>query len=649
MLKNVHLRSKLMLIGAISLIVPVLLIGYFSLRFAESGLSKIENEQLLGRAVAIAHEVDQVMKGESRFVSSLAAQSDLRDAVDAEINHGASGTGPTYRASRYLGALLSDTAVHYPYEGIVVARRDGEVVAASESKYENVSMADREYFKSALAGQSNFSTPSLNKVTGKPFVAVAAPIRDANGRPIGVVAGLMNLDFLHELMAGSAIGKTGYAYIVDADGLTIAHPVDANVFKLNIFQMAGMEAISHSVQSNASGVADYTYNGEPKSAGFARSETTGWHVVITLPMSEYLEASHAIRNIILIVALASLTISLLVFSLFSRGITTPLLKSIEFAGQVAEGNLSTKLDVARQDEIGKLADGLRQMTTRLQSIVSDVRSSAYNVESGARALSETAQMLSSGSSEQAASAEEVSASMEQMGSNIAQNADNAMQTEKISRQAARDAAESALVVEQTAGAMTEIASKTAIIEEIARQTNLLALNAAIEAARAGEHGKGFAVVASEVRKLAERSQAAAREIEQLSTSSVEVATRAGKMLRALVPSIQKTADLVQEISAASSEQSGGAEQINAALSQLDQVIQSNASASEEMASTSEELAAQSNQLIASMEYFRLEEVDAHEPGSQSRGITLLPERVGTQVAQHRASATALDDAAFESL
>jgi len=197
--------------------------------------------------------------------------------------------------------------------------------------------------------------------------------------------------------------------------------------------------------------------------------------------------------------------------------------------------------------------------------------------------------------------------MEQVVSNIKQNADNAQQTEKIALKAAQDAKEGGKAVTETVFAMKEIANKISIIEEIARQTNLLALNAAIEAARAGEHGKGFAVVATEVRKLAERSQTAAGEINKLSGSSVEVAEKAGEMLTRIVPDIQRTAELVSEINAASNEQNSGAEQINKAIQQLDKVIQQNASATEQMASTSEELSSQAEQLQDTIEFFKVEE------------------------------------------
>ncbi|BCG46497.1 Methyl-accepting chemotaxis sensor/transducer protein [Citrifermentans bremense] len=279
-------------------------------------------------------------------------------------------------------------------------------------------------------------------------------------------------------------------------------------------------------------------------------------------------------------------------------------KITDAAKEVSRGNLIVSLkERSAQDE---LIQALSAMVGKITDVVTEVKQAADNVASGSVQLSANAQSMSEGASQQAAAAEEASSSMEEMSANIRQNADNAMQTEKIAVKSAADAQEGGKAVAETVQAMKDIAGKISIIEEIARQTNMLALNAAIEAARAGEHGKGFAVVASEVRKLAERSQVAAGEISELSVSSVEVAERAGEMLAGILPDIQKTAELVQEINASSKEQDTGAQQINKAIQQLDQVIQQNASASEEMASTAEELSSQSAQLQSTIAFFRVD-------------------------------------------
>ena len=282
---------------------------------------------------------------------------------------------------------------------------------------------------------------------------------------------------------------------------------------------------------------------------------------------------------------------------------------VENLGRLSDGDLTIELQAERDDEIGLLVETVNKTVTKLKEIVTSVQDAADNVASGSQQLSAGSEQLSQGTTEQAAAAEQASSSTEEMNATIKQNADNAFQTEKIAIQSSADATESGKAVIEAVTAMKDIAGKISIIEEIARQTNLLALNAAIEAARAGEHGKGFAVVASEVRKLAERSQAAAGEISKLSTMSVEIAERAGSMLSKLVPDIHKTAELVQEISAASKEQAGGSSQIDAAIQQLNQVIQHNAGGAEEMASTAEELSSQAEQLQSTISFFKVADVD----------------------------------------
>ncbi len=304
---------------------------------------------------------------------------------------------------------------------------------------------------------------------------------------------------------------------------------------------------------------------------------------------------------------AAIFIALFICVFVVKSITRPLATAVCLLDQVAEGDLTHTAEVTSTDELGRMLEALNRMVGNLKRTVHDVTSAATNVATGSGEMSSTAEQLSQGSTEQAASAEETTSAMEEMAASVQQNADNARQTDKLASTAAADAKSSGEAVIRTVQAMKEVAEKINIIEEIARKTDLLALNAAVEAARAGEHGKGFAVVASEVRKLAERSQTAAAEINRLTSDGVKTAESAGQLLAKLVPDIRKTAELVREITAASSEQSTGATQINKAIQQLDQVIQQNASASEEMASTSEELASQADALQSAIGFFKLDD------------------------------------------
>jgi methyl-accepting chemotaxis protein len=343
--------------------------------------------------------------------------------------------------------------------------------------------------------------------------------------------------------------------------------------------------------------------------------------------------ANASRNMLLLL-LTSIAISIAVSFWIIQSISKSINNAMTAIKKVAEGDLTVDIVNTSKDEIGDLLDSFKVMVDKLKEVLTFVVTTSDNIAAASLQMSSTSQEMSQGTQEQAASAEQISSSMEEMASNIQQNTDNAQQTEKTAMKAAEDMQEGSRSVNQTVESMKKIAEKIGIIGEISRQTNLLALNAAVEAARAGDHGKGFAVVAAEVRKLAERSQGAAAEINELSSSSVSIADKSGRLLEQIVPNIQNTAKLVQEIAAASQEQNTGADQVNNAIQQFNKVIQQNAAGAEEIASSSEELAGQAEHLRETISFFK---IDKHQ---RSNGSSNGNHRAVKRATQHRGSATA---------
>lgn len=309
-------------------------------------------------------------------------------------------------------------------------------------------------------------------------------------------------------------------------------------------------------------------------------------------------------TVLLIFSVALLVYGLLLVRNIMRELGGEPKDAADIVRAIAGGDLSVRVATTTGDK-SSLLFNINVMVEQLADTITNVRSSADALASASEQVNATAQSLAKGASIQAASVEQTSAAIEEMSASIAQNNQSASVTDAMAQQSANDAARGGEAVSATVEAMQKIAERISVIDEIAYQTNLLALNAAIEAGRAGEHGRGFAVVASEVRKLAERSQIASQEISELAGSSVKRAELAGNLLEKMVPSIRKTADLVQEISIASSEQATGVSQINSAISQVGQTMQHNAAASEELSSTAEELSGQAIKLQEAMTFFLL--------------------------------------------
>ena len=471
-----------------------------------------------------------------------------------------------------------------------------------------------DYDQTARAWYSNtkkqsgilLTDPYLDMITKKLVVSVAGNVvSTTTGKPQGVVGIDLFITKVGEMIGSQKLSAKGDSFLVNAEGKYITNDRAEAILAEKIQDDPTLKSVADSILQNES-TFGYTPGGKYYYSS-VKLRSAAWFYVTYGPVSDIYAALWSFLLQLVIAGVLSLLVALVFVLLVARSLSRPIVGAVGVAAEISSGDLRSDIDamlLARSDEIGTLAAALQQMRENLSHVIEEVASAANQVAAGSQQLSSTAQQMSQGATEQASSVEEISSSMEQMTSNIKQNADNALQTEKIARQSAGAAEEGGRAVQATVSAMKEIASKIGIIEEIARSTNMLALNASIEAARAGEYGKGFAVVASEVGKLAERSQKEAGEISKLSTESVTIAEQAGTTIAAMIPDIKRTAELVQEISAASNEQNAGAEQINSAILQLDKVVQQNASASEESASMSEELASQAEQMQATMGYFK---------------------------------------------
>lgn len=435
------------------------------------------------------------------------------------------------------------------------------------------------------------------------YLTAYRPIK-IEGKIVGMVfVGIPEKDMaeLKDVFEEKKFFDSGYAFIIDKEGNMIVYPgkVDKNQEISDYFKQS-------SDRVGNTGKTEIAQEGKKKILYYRFMPDIESWVVAIVDAHEMMAILVNLRYALIITFLISIIIIILLNFNVSKSITTSLQEGVEFAKRLSEGDLTTEITLNQEDEIGELAASLSQMAKQLRNIIININNGSYEIASASQQIRDGAQLLAYGANQQAASAEVVSASMDQMSTTVRMNADNAIQTEKIALKAKSGMDLMSKSGNESILSITDIAEKISIIDNIAFQINILALNASIEAARAGEHGKGFAVVAAEVRKLAEISKKAADEIATISQRSVIVTRQSDRLINELLPEINKTSNLVQEMVASFNEQTSGIEQVNEALEDLNKIVIQNAAASEQLASNSEHLASQAAHLKDSIGFFKIE-------------------------------------------
>ncbi len=550
------------------------------------------------------------------------------------------------------GATESNPA----YESISYADVNGEAITQDGFK---LSMADRDYIRRALQGETVISDPIISKVTKLPITAVATPVK--SGEQItGVLYGIVKLDSVTAKVLEIKTGRTGTAYVLQADGLSIIHPDKEKMMKENSLTdekvPQSVKAINQRVVKGENGIGSYEYNGVDKWVAFAPIPGVKWFIAINVPKDEVAGAVSELTVISMVMIVVVLVVAALIIMWFSRRIARPIQMLEKEANRIATGDISQhKLNIVSNDEIGRLGRSFEKMTENLRELIRKVLGATEQVaasseeltassEQSAQAASQVAESVSGiaqGAEKNLNAVNETSAVVEQMSAGIQQVAASANQVADNSAHAVESAKEGDKSVEKAVSQMAsieqtvnnsaqvvnnlgerskEIGQIVDTISGIAGQTNLLALNAAIEAARAGEQGKGFAVVAEEVRKLAEQSQDAAQHIATLISEiqtdtdkavvamsegtrevkeGTEVVTAAGQAFKEIAASVTRAAEQVKEISATMQQMSSGSQQIVTSVKRIDELSKTAAEQAQAVSAATEEQSASMEEIASS--------------------------------------------------
>lgn len=646
------IRRKLPLM--IGLLISISLLSTSLLAyFVSSKIVSSQNDQtLISEVVQEKQTISSLITGEKKEAELLAQDKSIIETSKLRLQQPGddffSGNNINLNVSnKMLKDRFSKLELH---EHLFVADKNGTIFTDSNEKTLKINIKDRDYFKKALSGQFNISDTIISKVDGRAIVTLAAPVKDENGQVISVMVNSVYVDYFSKYLNSIKINDSGYMYLVDSQGLVLAHPVKANIAKPSASDIikSVVKKIKNGEKISPS-IGTYTYNGVAKIQSYDLIPDTNWIISSTSDVSALNASVNSMLRTILLITLLAVLLSVIIGEIISRKITTPINKLVHIMGNASEGDLTVKCDIASKDELGNLSKSFNTMAENIKSLIGNINSSMNTVASTTDTLVETAnstslsiedvaktvQQIAEGSSHQSETVENVVEKATKLGDEIEnlnsysidmkKSSDEIVSIDLNSKEVMKKLVDKTTqndtaigkvynIIDELRVSSSNIGTITEAISGISEQTNLLALNAAIEAARAGESGKGFAVVAEEVRKLAEQSSDSAKEIEKIITDiqsktndAVKIVADVKNYVTDQAAAVDETGNIFEKISKNIANIASKIENVNKALLSMNSSkedvindIQNVSAVTEETAASSEEVSASTEEQSAAM-------------------------------------------------